>query len=244
MLSLFKLCAKDYIASRWWWLLTLTAVLFFGLIPLHWGGSLAFMVNGAFLILGSLASTLFIEDMFKTESCVASLPLKRSSIVQARYLLAGLLILVGGIINFGFGHLLKVGFPPDLGGRSPLQPLLTIEGAAGYLFVLAFLIALYLPFYFRSGLFKGSIAYFFSLLPLAVAVAGLDKLHVFARLFGRDLLTDEFLSEIGLGIVAVFERVKTALGLPLFLALLFLAKSGFFSLSIRLSARFYGRREF
>jgi hypothetical protein len=242
--SLFKLCAKDYIASRWWWLLTLTVVLFYGLIPLRWSGCLAFMINGAFLILGCLAGTLFIEDMFKTEATVASLPLKRSMIVQARTLLAGLLILGGGIIIFGFGHFLTAGFPLRPDGLSPFQPLFTIEGAAGYLFVLSFLIALYLPFYFRSGLFKGSLAYFFTLLPLAIVIAGLDKLRVFARLFGRDLLTDEFLREIGLGIVAIFRRAKTALGPVLFLALLVLAVSAFFFLSIRLSTRFYGRREF
>jgi len=236
--SAFKLCMRDYFAARWWWLIVLASVLFFGLVPLYWGGSQAFMINGAFLALGALACTLFIEDMFKTEAYAASLPLKRSSIVLGRYLLAGMLILAGGLIIFAFGYVLTAGSSPGPAGRAGIIALLTIEGAAGYVVVLTMLVALFLPLYFRYGLFKGSLAYFAGLIAFLLAGAAADTL-----LSSGVSFTARLLKEGGPGIVAGFYRMRTGLGWPLFLALIVLVEAVTFAFSSRLSAGFYNGRD-
>jgi len=80
----------------------------------------------------------FQEDRHKTEILYLSLPLKRETIVGARYLLAG------GATMLGLSCSLDRLFPSSgLPGRNVRQ-LLSLEGTAFVLVVSVFFIALYL----------------------------------------------------------------------------------------------------
>jgi len=86
----------------------------------------------------------FQEDRHKTEILYLSLPLKRETIVGARYLLAGLMSLAGGATMLGLSCSLDRLFPSSgLPGRNVRQ-LLSLEGTAFVLVVSVFFIALYL----------------------------------------------------------------------------------------------------
>jgi ABC-2 type transport system permease protein len=238
---MFKLCAKDFMSSRWWWLLVIAADFLYLTFPLQ--QNLALMLGAQVLISVCIFITLFLEDRLKTEILYASLPLKRSTMVLARYVLTGFLTLGCGLFVFGYGYFLssvvKLPFV-----RIDFQSFLTVEGVAGFIVFTAFIAALYYPFYFRSGLGRGSFIFAAVLLVLTVIFAGLERSAAYVFHLTRPLFTEEFLKDPGLGIVRALGSSKDWLGLPLFVGGVLILMAGMLLLSIRLSIRFYEQRDF
>ena len=232
---MLKLCLKDYLAARWWWLLALVAYALYATFPLM--QNLAFMIAGAALIMGCLGVAVFIEDFFKTEAYFSSLPLRRSTIVQARYLLAGLLTLGGGIIVFAYGGLVN-SMTWLRAVKINLGAIMTFEGVMGYVLALAILVGLYFPFYFRFGLARGSLGFAITLLGLSLGLAA-----VLALLNENPFKSADFLKDPGIGIVWAIGQVKDELGPPLFIATGLVLTVGVFWISLRLSTRFYEKRD-
>jgi len=199
--------------------------------------NLAFMIAGAALITGCLGITVLIEDLFRTEAYFSSLPLRRSTIVQARYLLAGLLMLGGGIIVFAYGRLVN-SMTWLRAVKLNLGVIMTLEGVMGYVLAMAILVGLYFPFYFRFGLVRGSLGF-------AIAVAGLGFAlsAVLALLNENPFKSDDFLKDPGIGIVRAIGQVKDGLGPPLFIAVGLVLAAWFLWVSLRLSIRFYEKRD-
>ncbi len=238
---MLKLCAKDFVVSRWWWLLVLAADILYFTFPSQ--QNLPFMISGIGLVLVCVFITLLLEDRYKTEVFYASLPLKRSTIAPARYVLVGFLALVCAAWTFVYGYFLnsvvKLRFI-----QIDLQSLFSVEEIAGYLFFTAFLAALFFPFYFRHGLGRGSFIFAVVCLVLGSIFIGLERLAANVFSLTRPLLTSEFLKDPGLGILAAMAGVKARLGVPLFIEGLLVLMAGMLFVSIRLSIRFYEKREF
>jgi ABC-2 type transport system permease protein len=238
---MLKLCAKDFVVSRWLWLLVLAANILYFRFPSQ--QLLLSMVSGIGLVPFCVFVTLFLEDRYKTEVIYASLPLKRSTIVLARYVLVGFLAVASAAWTFVYGYFLnsvvKLRFI-----RIDLQSLFSIEGIAGYLIFMALLAALFFPFYFRHGLARGSFIFAIVFLTLAIFIVGFERLAANVLHLTGPLFTAEFLKDPGLGIVRAIGGIKDSLGLVSFVGTVFVFMGGILLFSIRLSIRFYNCREF
>ena len=238
---MIKLCAKDFVASRWWWLLALAADILYFTFPSQ--QNLLFMISGVGLVLVCVLITLFLEDRYKTEVFYASLPLKRSTIAPSRYILVGFLAVASGTWTFAYGYFLtsvvKLRFI-----KIDFESLFSVEGIAGYLFFAAFLAALFFPFYFKHGLGRGSFIFGTVCLALGSILIGLERLAANVFHLIRPLLTSEFLKDPGFGILRALGSIKALWGVPLFIGALFVLIAGMLLVSIRLSIRFYEKREF
>jgi len=238
---MLKLCAKDYLASRWLWLATSLMYALYVVQPLRL--CVILMALGALLLLANLNLPLFFEDKNKTETLYASLPLARADIVRGRYLLAGLLLAGGGFVIFGSAAAVNTLF------RSPayqncLSPILSVEGVVGYLLGGGFLCAAFLLLYHKLGLGRSSLVFYPGLLVLLAATAGLERVASGTLKIIPPMVTPAFLKDPGRGVIAGIGSVRSALGMPLFS----LSAVAFFTamviVSFRLSIRFYERREF
>jgi hypothetical protein len=238
---MLKLCAKDFVVSRWWWLLVLAANVVNFRFPSQalWLS----MVYGIGLVLVSAFVTLFLDDRYKTEVFYASLPLKRSTIVLARYVLVGFLAIVSAACTFIYGYFLNSLVTPRFIWID-LQSLFSFEGIAGYLFFTAFLAALFFPFYFKLGLAFGAIISAVVCLALGSLFFVLDYLAADEFHLTRPLLTSKFLKDPGRGILRAIGGIRASLGVPLFIGGVLVLMAGMLLVSIRLSVRFYKKREF
>jgi hypothetical protein len=238
---MFKLCAKDYLSSRWLWLGTSAIYALYVAQPL--GLSFILMALGTLLLLTNLNIPLFFEDKDKTEALYASLPLRRADIVRGRYLLAGFILAGSGLLIFGSAAAVRTLFRGQ-SYQNSLSPLVSLEGIASYLLGGGFFLAAFLPLYHRLGLGRGNMVFFPGLFVLLAGATGLERIASAKLGIIRPLLTPEFLKDPGRGIIAGFENIRSALGPLLFgcAAIALLAAMVF--VSLRLSIRFYERREF
>ncbi|OGD27681.1 MAG: hypothetical protein A2Y56_03175 [Candidatus Aminicenantes bacterium RBG_13_63_10] len=237
---MFKLCRKDFLACRWWWLLVLAVY------GLNWMFAFRQSLGVMFLTLllagGCLAVTFYQDHLHKTEVLYGSLPLTRGRIVRGRYLLTGFLSAGALVVAFAYGSLLRSVFGID-DLRLSLSALGSMEGLTGYALAVAFLAALYFPLHYRLGAGKAVLAFFLSLLVLAVAVPGLGQLGLIPAPLARFVSSPGFLKDIGLGIIGMIGRVSLALGTPLFLAAAVGLASIVLAVSIRLATRFYEKTD-
>jgi len=230
---MLKLCAKDILAARWVLLAELAIISLYALQPYFSAGFI--MAAGITLILSGLATVFFMEDRNKTEVLYLSLPIKRSAIVGARYLLGALFLAVCGGIVFGviapMGTLIH-SRPDDIG----LSRLLSIEAAVLFFVITVFFLALYLPLYHRFGFGRGTILF----LIVGIALTSLGTAGLFSILPADPAVR----RELGAAVIGSVRAIRMSLGTPLFL----LAAAALvvipFGISFRLSLRFYARREF
>jgi ABC-2 type transport system permease protein len=225
---MLKLCWKDFIASRWFWLLILIICALYGTFPIL--PNSAVMVLGLGLVVGLLLVTLFVEDRYRTEALYCSLPLKRSTIVQARYLLSGLVLAAGTILMFAYGYFVNSVLKMNL-RKMNLEALRTLEGMLGFLFTGVVLVSFFFPLFFRFGLAKGTVVFTVILIGFIISMGALFS--------GK-----EFLIDPGAGILRTLGRIKHYLTPPLFLLLTLALAAGIIFLSVRLSTRFYDQRDF
>lgn len=227
---MLKLCLKDWVAGRWFWL---AGVLMFALYVVQPGVvGFFFPVLGAALVFGSLFVTFALDDQSRVEALYGSLPLKRATVVRGRYVLAGLLSGAGAAILFGSIPLL--GALARARHEEPAMAyLLSIDGVVGFLLAVAPAILIFLPLCFRFGFGRGSIRFVIVmgvLGLLAAAAAGPLMPQGFARNPLREAIR-------ALGIV------RASVGTPLFVAAAVLATAGLTWISLALSLEAYERRE-
>ncbi len=215
------LVLKDLRVLRpWWWLIVPGHVL------LAANGIVApqtfFAMNVA--LAWALTVILLIVDWTReADRFVTSLPVSRDDVVKARYV-GALGVTVGGTVLYAlYGRVLLVFATERLLERWRGAP--GWESAEGLLafFLVAWLVSVvYLPFYFRSGLGKGTWLFLASVVPVIVAGA----------------LTIRLLSPS-----RTLAGIAQAVGTPvtLIVGLVLAAVLGW--LSLRLSVRFYDRRD-
>ena len=106
-----------------------------------------------------------IEWRLETDRLLGSLPVSRHAIVKARYISAALAGLFAASAWTVTGRLLAPVLAPD---RAMPGMWTTLEGVLTFLLVVAVLVALFLPLYFRFGLGRGAGVFFLACIALLV----------------------------------------------------------------------------
>jgi len=225
-----KLCLKDWVAGRRFWL---AGVLMFALYVAQPGVvGFFFPVLGAALVFGSLFVTFALDDQSRVEALYGSLPLKRATVVRGRYVLAGFLSGAGAAIVFGAIPLLNA-LARARREEPAMAYLLSVEGAAGFLFVVAPAVLVFLPLCFRYGFGRGSVRF--------VAVMGVLGILVVAA--AGPLISHGSSGNPLREAIRALGIVHASLGTPLFVAGAVLATAGLTWISLALSLKAYERRE-
>ncbi len=225
---MLKLCWKDFIAGRWFWLLILIICVLYGAFPIFQIS--AVIAVGLGLVVGMLLVTLFIEDRYRTETLYCSLPLKRSTIVRARYLLSGFMVVASAIFLLSYGFLVNSVLKMKL-RQINLDALLTLEGILGFVFMAGLLISVFFPLFFRFGLAKGTVIFMIILIVVTISASAFYSGKI-------------FLNDPGARILRIFSNIKGSLTPPLFLLLTLALGTGIVFLSVRISIRSYNQRDF
>jgi hypothetical protein len=180
------------------------------------------------------AGLLLLEWKHDAQRFVGSLPVRRDAIVKARYVGAMGAAALGTLLYAAYGHvLLSLGgdrlnrrWPEEPGWESP-------EGLLVFFLSALLLSAAFLPFYFRSGLARGTWLFTATLVPALVAAT---------------LLVRGWASNIGASstqplprraLASVFETLGTGPAIALVLG----AAAALGWVSLLLSIRFFERRD-
>jgi hypothetical protein len=227
---MLRLCRKDWIAGRWAWLGFVVVFELYVSQPGMMG--FLFPLMGAGLVLGSLFVTFALDDRGGAEALYGSLPLRRSTVVGGRYLLAGLLAAAGGAIVFGSLPLLDA----LTRARHELPAttfLLSPEGVVGFLLAVAPPMLIFLPLCFGYGFGRGTIRFVVVMGILGFLAAAAAGPRLSRTLSGNPV--QEAVRALG--------TVRGALGTPLFIAAAVLVTAGLTAISLALSMKAYERRE-
>lgn len=239
---MLRILSKDARAAYVYWLPGLFLYIFFTstFVQVNLLYLLACMILTFLLVL----SVPILEDRHRLDLFLLSLPVKRSQVVGARYIGAGLALIASLAVLLSAAPLAAAAFEVE-GAR--LDVLVSPAGILFFLLPLIFLLALFLPLYFKFGLGKG-------LLALAAACPGLMILFGAAvkltALLTRKPASALFPLDAEIGAVPykpflpLAAALRESLGTPGFYALLLAVVAGTVALSLRLSVRFYSKREF
>jgi hypothetical protein len=237
---MLKLCYKDYLAGRWLWLTV--AVLFILYIIQPMGQTTIIMTLGVLAVYAALSVSMIFEDQGRTETLYASLPLKRRTIVRGRYLLAGLIVVGGAAVVFGSAAL-TLALLKAPAYEKALLPVLSVDGMTGFLFVSAFLLAVFMPLYYRFGLGKGNVIYVGGLVAFLVIMTGLERLASRTLHLIGPVFTADFLRDPARGLLGLIGSTREALGPTLFICCILGVLTVLVATSLRLSTSFYDKKE-
>jgi ABC-2 type transport system permease protein len=209
---MLKLCWKDFYITR----LFLIAVpfFFFILLNIFVFSEFLFLTVGIILTFVMVISIPLIEDKYRTEQIISSLPVSKRSIVLSRYVSSFLITGFGMILYFVSSLLYSSIFKDN---TADLKSMVSLQGGAVFLLFSLLLVALFLPFYFKLGIGKALLIF-----PAVVAV---------------------FSAVIWLGIEAVSFNLQDSLNTPLALSILFILSSGIMGASISISIKAYKLKE-
>ncbi|MEJ2204378.1 MAG: ABC-2 transporter permease [Gemmatimonadota bacterium] len=154
--------------DRWW----VTGAFLMAALQTVRADELYFVVG--LILAGALAVYVpALEWFHETDSLLHSLPVRRGTVVLARYVSA---LLAGGValvVWVGAGWVLRPLLAPD---RTGPAMWMTLEGLLTFASAFALLAALFFPLYFRLGVGRGALAFLGLLLvlvPAGYASAGL-----------------------------------------------------------------------
>jgi hypothetical protein len=225
---MLRLLLKDLKVTLIFWPLFFLFYFPYGLIFFQ-NHAACLAANVIFTFMLALGPTI-LEDQYATDPLFCSLPLKRSTIVKARYLSALTAVAVGLGLYVSYGLLLDaLKNDREVSFASTLTP----AGLLAFLVPVFFLVSLCFPFYFRLGLWPGLAAFLAVLLLLAAAATGLARLTAY--------LTGTRFSTATLS--ALLKNPESGTAPPAWLILAPLLLAGLVFLSLRLSIRSYSGRD-
>jgi hypothetical protein len=238
---MLKLCLRDFLACRWLWLLAFIAFAGYTLSPMG-RISLAYILLGGVLAFGCVLITAAVEDRFKTETFVASLPVRRPAVVAGRYLTAGLLTLAAGAVVFG--ALAPQSRLPGF-DRAQMDPrlMLSVDGAAGYLLFVILLVALFLPFYFGLGLGRGSAWFSGALMAVSAILYAVTRVLGFGAGGGQEIFNLSPGRDIGGAFIRMIGSIRAGLGDVVFILAALTVTAAAVGSSLALSVLLYEKRE-
>ena len=228
---MLRLCVKDGALVRIGVYIGLPLYLLQAGTFYRWSGEAFLYVTIA--ITTALAVTgAIIDDVFGADALFCSLPLSRSTIVAARYLWGLISLAVGLVLCVGYGRLLGalIGAPASgFAGPPDVAAALTVA------LLTAALLCVWYPFYFRWGLGKGTLLFLAAVLALGALVSTtvLALRALGASLPGR---AGSPVSMVRAAVIRVGAAPATAIAVGI------LGSAAY--LSLRLSTRFYERRDF
>ncbi len=185
--------------------------------------------------LGWTVAIAAIEWQLGADRLVASLPVTRSTIVQARYVSALAAVALGAVLFVVYGHALMAVAAERLAGRWPGTPMwASADGVAAFLAVGYAATIAFLPFYFRLGFPLGAMLFAVFGGGVVIAATALMSGGSSTRL---DVMPSSAVIRGAISSLAGSWGPARAILAVLGLA----AVLGF--VSVRLSIRFYGRRD-
>jgi hypothetical protein len=111
-----------------------------------------FLATGVALAFIAAVTVLGIDDLYRSEPLYAALPGTRRGLVGGRYLGWGVFTAASLALFLSFAALLQAEFPERATG---LASLLSIQSGAAFLAGAALAGAVFFPFYFRFGFWRG-----------------------------------------------------------------------------------------
>ncbi len=237
---MFRLCLKDFYVNRS--LPLVLAVIFSFYFVLFFLMEQLIIEPTLFIFIVTLI-LMYTDEKYKTDTLYCSLPLKRSTIVLARYVSLLLTILVGIGLVFIFTFLMKkswpMGFPPPPEGW-------TATNWFSVFFPLALIFSIFFPLYFRFGYSKGVILGFISTAVVGFLLVGLLYVMVSIKSgsWGLAQYTEGKENPILAFITGIIGQAMGILGKQNLLIFLSLLMIPLVFVSIMLSIKFYNKREY
>ena len=237
---MFRLCLKDFYVNRS--LPPVIAGLFLFYFVIFFLMEQQILEPTLFIFLATLV-LMYTDEKYKTGPLYCSLPVKRSTIVFARYvtLLFTILFGIGLVVLFTF--LMKknwpIGFPPPPGGW-------TLINWFNVLFPLALIFSIFFPLYFRFGYSKGVMLGFISTAVVGFLLMGLFYVMVSIKSgsWGLAQYTEGKESPVLAFITGITGQAMGIFGKQNLLIYLSLLMIPLVVVSILLSIKFYSKREF
>ena len=235
----FCIFLKDLRVARKW-LLIITpfylvyAAQFFSITPLY---LIVNMLNTFVLAMG----VTIIDDYHKAHTLLCSMPVRRRTLVAARYFSSILMLTLGMAACFAYGLLLNRFVTIDYGSFD-----LSLIGSTivPYLAITALLLCLFFPFYFRFGILKGVIVFTISVTALVVLSVGLLSLLRAIGIESIGTWVQSISEPRGMAIFTIVSRMRDAIAPALFVPLVCGFLGAVLAISVLLSIRYYEKREF
>lgn len=194
-----------------------------------------FLVNVA--LAGTLAVYVPVIEWFQeSDPMLHSLPLSRNTVVVMRYLVAVVAGAVAGLAWSTTGHLL---FPILSSGSASPPMWTTLDGILTFFLAVGLLFALFLPLYFRLGMGRGALMFLLS--SLALLAAGYGALGLTGVPAGLGATPVPLPSDL---IRMPIAALGDGLGPAGTLTAILLGTALLFGSSLKLSQRWFGKREF
>jgi hypothetical protein len=194
-----------------------------------------FLLNVA--LAGGLALYVPVIEWYQeSDKMLHSLPISRSAVVITRYVIA---VMAGGIAGLAWTATGRLLLPFLDAQRATPAMWMTLDGILTFIVCTGLLFALFLPLYFRLGMGKGALGFMASSLILLAIGYGTRGLGVGSGGHG----TLPFPAPSGLIRMRISELLA-GMGVAGTLTTVLLGTALLLGLSLRLSQRWYGRREF
>jgi ABC-2 family transporter protein len=201
-----------------------------------------FLATGAALACIAAVTVLGIDDRYQSEPLSAALPGTRRSLVGGRYLGWGVVTAAALVLFLAFTALIRAGFSDRTPG---LASLLSVQGTAAFIVGASLAGAVFLPFYFRYGFWRGLWSSLAAGLVLLIAVLYAAPRLVPAGacpLLQAAPTPGPFASTVR-GFRALAWFVDVSMGRPVVLAAAAVTLTALIFVSYRISVRSYRNRD-
>ena len=231
---MWKYLYKDWATCRLFVLVVFPFYLLYGVIA-HMADGVLFLFH-ILMAAGLSILPLILEDRFQSDTWLCSLPVTRWEMVAARYVNVLAVITVMMLFYIVLGSLFGWLMP-----RESALPLLHPGMAIVFYLLPILMVSLFLPFYFRYGLSGGFFRMNISVLGLLLIVMIVLELRSSLGGLWRYLSSPSFIGAPVRTLVEGFAGWLKSGGIGLVVVLGLLSVP---VISLALSVRFYGRREF
>lgn len=228
---MINLVKKDFIVSKFY----LFAVP--GVWAVH--GLAAFGLNryipaGILLSIAMPSIFVVLEAFYKSDTLHCSLPVRRSTVVHARYFSSFIMVTVGLILTLIFGAVFHNLLPK---AGEDFQTLMTLQGILGFLLLVVLFLSFLLPFIFRFELFKGLVVAVSTVIIIVAILWGVECLISIKQ--GYEILKVPAFK----GVIGIIRGWLNVLGTAIVNILMVCLMAVTVLISVKLSARFYTRRD-
>lgn len=228
---MLKLCWKDFFIIRRF---LLPAPFFFViLMNMFVFSSPLFLLASVLLSFLMIIAVPLIEEKYRTELTCLSLPVKKQTIVIARYISAFFIAVIGLGLSFVSSYFYSFIFTEY---TAAIRSLISLRGGILFIFFTLILAAVFFPFYYRFSIEK-------ALLFFPVVVTGF-----FAVIWLGYNLVSLFLNRSGplftaQSVILFWEDIQNSVVLPLSQWLMILLLSALVSISAFISIKAYQQKD-